>query len=164
MNPTAPSKLYTVTNRVWATANGAESWLLCCPLRPQTARRGLTDQKLFRWQSPSSLFLQTTLNRKVNSFSAVQTAARPGRQIKARAGRATVCGIDKCISKQFTNFGRRSVLRATNYRHGVWEIATPTTNHPLTAIQYRTSNLSVARGTTLIFSWHGIRPRHLTQR
>ena len=28
MNPTAPLKLYTVTNRVSATANGAESWLL----------------------------------------------------------------------------------------------------------------------------------------
>lgn len=128
-----------------------------CPLRPQTARRGLTHQTLFRWQSPSSLLLQTTLNRKVNSFS--QQYKRRHvlvDKIRARAGHATVCGIAKCIRKQFTNFGRRSVLRATNYRHGVWEIVTPTTNHPLTAIQYRTSNLSVARGTTLNFfvAWY----------
>ena len=45
-----------------------------------------------------------------------------------------------------------SALRAATYGRGVWEIATPTSNHPPSAtLQFPLSNVSIAKGTTLTF-------------
>jgi photosystem II stability/assembly factor-like uncharacterized protein len=235
MNPSAPSKLYTCTNRIWATTDGGGSW---APL-PTTTTDGSnwfsgftvtsvavsssdprfillskgqagTGDRMFRstnggltWtSSPNTVPFITNLEIDPHEPSIVYattlgsltemiimstdggvswTSCSSGLplvspqviRVDPTDSSTLYCGTDLGVywstnqGASWTRYGSGlpsvfvsdlrimedgSVLRAATYGRGVWEIATPTSNHPPTAtIQFPASTVSIAKGTTLTF-------------